>query len=129
MTRAAGFQPRTTIFLGDHLRELRRRRPDNFSRALDTLAARYEAVVAELLPRLTTEEWRLLLPVIQSASFDQPGDAYLLPLRLKDHPIRYKLETMKLPELLAIIEAGQDYLAHGHTQDQLSDDLRPGRKK
>lgn len=122
----AAAQPRTTIFLGPSLRAIRQQTdPGNFSARLEAVAARYQAVIAETLPKtLTVEEWRAIFPVLQATSFAQPGDAFLLPLRLKaaGSSLAYKLEAMKLPELVAIIEAGQHLL--GMHPDPSDDAIR-----
>lgn len=121
---------RTTIFLGPNLRALRGVDPNQaFSARLETLAARYQVVMAELAPKsLTVEDWRAIFPTLQATSFLQPGDAFLLPLRLKatGGSLAFKLEAMKLPELIAIIEAGQAFLAqHPHpTDDQIREHLK-----
>jgi hypothetical protein len=114
--------PRSTIVLSPTLKAIR----DNgcattFSGRLDAIATRYQAIIAELAPKLTVEDWRMLLPILASTSFQQPGDAYLLPVRLKatGSALAYKLEAMKLPELIALIEAGQALI---NTHPEPSDD-------
>lgn len=125
--------PRTTIFIGPTLRATRNQAQHaNFSARLETITSRYFALMADLLPRsLTVEDWRAILPILQSTSFHQPGDAFLLPLRLKGTAgtLTFKLEPMKLPELLAIIEAGQAFLAEHPSLAEISDDqIRAGLK-
>lgn len=106
--------PRSTIVLSPALKAIR----DNscvttFSGRLDAIATRYQAIIAELAPKLTVEEWKAILPILANTSFHQPGDAYLLPVRLKasGSALAYKLEAMKLPELIALIEVGQAFLS------------------
>lgn len=116
----AATPPRTTIFLGHSLRSLRAEDPaKNFSARLESAIGRYQAILADLMPKtLSVDDWKALLPILKATTFDQPGDAFLLPLRLKSAgggTLAYKLEGMKLGELLAIIEAGQAFLANHPT--------------
>jgi hypothetical protein len=122
----AAAPPRTTIFLGPSLRAIRNNDGgSNFSARLESVAARYQAIIAETLPKnLTIDEWRAIFPIIHGTTFAQPGDAFLLPLRLKaaGSALAYKLEALKLPELVAIIEAGQNLL--GMNPDPSDDAIR-----
>lgn len=115
--------PRSTVILGPALRDLRRvDAAGNFSARLESVTSRYSAIIADLIPKsLTTEDWRTMFPVLQATTFAQPGDAFLLTLRLKaaGSSLAYKLETMKLAELIAIVEAGQAFLAtHPEPSDE-----------
>ncbi len=78
-----------------------------------------------MIPKsLTIADWRTILPILQSSTFAQPGDVFLITLRLKaaGSSLGYKLETMKLAELIAIVEAGQTILAN-HTEPSDKDIL------
>jgi len=115
--------PRSTVILGPTLRTIRGTDTSgNFSARLEAVASRYQAIIADATPKtLSVEEWRTLFPILQATTFAQPGDAFLLPLRLRaaGASLAYKLEAMKLTELLAIIEAGQQFIAiHPDPSDQ-----------
>lgn len=121
---------RTTIFLGPSLKALRDTDPaGNFSSRLEQVAQRYQAMLAESVPKtLSVDDWRTLFPILQTTTFAQPGDAFLLALRLKSagSPLAYKLEAMKLAELIAIIELGQALLSlqPEPTDEQIRTELR-----
>lgn len=123
--------PRSTLFLGPTLRSIKQHNTSaSFSARVENIAARYLAITKELTPKLPLADWKAVLEIIKTTSFHQPGDAYLLPLRAKSahlSSLTYRLEAMKLPELIAIIETGESFLAENPIDDQAIRDHLPLR--
>lgn len=121
---------RATIYLNENIVRLLRSgsvRGTSASGRIDQLAARYEVLVRQAMPRrleLTTPECLLLAALTKASPISHPDHALLLPAKLQRMSdenervagvdlgsLAYRLRSLKHAELLAVVDLVERLLA------------------
>jgi len=119
---------RRTIYVGDALNTMLTTGSvagTSHSERLDRLAARYAAIVQEMAPqRWSVGDWLTVISALKGMTVNQPLDAMVLGVRLKQFAklkggdsaagtLVYKVESLRLAELLAVVDIAERAIAAG----------------
>jgi hypothetical protein len=104
---------------------------------IERLADRYAAMVRDLAPpRLSLTDWELVVQTVNEFELSQAADALILAVRFRQlakakpaaqefSSLAYRLENLKLAELLALIDVAERAIHAGATNsEKLSEWLR-----
>jgi len=121
---------RRTIYIGDDLNTMLENGSvggANPSSRINRMAARYATFVQELAPqRWTDGDWQAVITAMQGMTINQPFDAMVLGIRLKQNAklkgadsavstLAYRVENLRLSELLAVVDIAERAIAAGAT--------------
>lgn len=125
--------PRRSIYIRDHLERLlasSRVPGKSDSQRIDRLAARYDILAREALPKrleLTANELVLLAEIVRGIDLTDPDMACMLPVKLQQRAgehrdtavdpssLAYRLRNLRLSELLAVIDLCERVLSEDGT--------------
>lgn len=122
---------RRTLYIGDDLNAMLENGSvagANPSERINRLAARYAAMVQEMLPqRWSAGDWSLVVQAVGEMTLSKPCDAMVLSVRLKQmaklraagsdvSALAYRVDNLRLPELLAVVDVAERIIAAGATQ-------------
>jgi len=124
---------RRTLYIGDDLNAMLdngRVAGASASERINRLAARYAAMVKELVPqRWSASDWAIVVKALGDVTINKPFDAMVLSVRLKQmskqklvgsdiSALAYRVDNLSLQEALAVVDVAERILAAGVTQPE-----------
>jgi len=125
--------PRRSLYIGDDLNTMLENGSvsgANPSERINRLAARYAAMVKDVLPqRWSANDWGTVVQALGDMAITKPFDAMVLSVRLKQMAkqksagsdtgaLAYRVENLTLSEVLAIVDVAERILAAGATRPE-----------